>query len=137
EGGCAAMSMRLADFSLANTQSTMPCFTINTNVPSDKIPQDFLKKTSALVAKSLSKPESYVAVRVNPDQQMTFGGSADPCAVCTLESIGAVGGSRNNSHAEKLYKHLNEALGIPKNRMYISFVDVDPTTMAYNGSTFA
>lgn len=43
---------------MANGQSTMPCFTINTNVPSDKVPQDFLKKTSALVAKSLSKPES-------------------------------------------------------------------------------
>ncbi|KHN77607.1 Macrophage migration inhibitory factor -like protein [Toxocara canis] len=125
------------NFWVASSAVAMPCFTINTNVPSDKVPQDFLKKTSALIAKALSKPESYVAVRVNPGQQMTFGGSADPCAVCTLESIGAVGGSRNNAHAEKLYKHINETLGIPKNRMYISFVDIDPTTMAFNGSTFA
>ncbi|VDK17638.1 unnamed protein product [Anisakis simplex] len=96
----------------------MPCFTINTNVAADKVPADFLKKTSALIAKALSKPESYVATRINPGQQMTFGGSTDPCAICTLESIGAVGGARNNAHAEKLYKHIKEALGIPGNRYF-------------------
>ncbi|VDM51293.1 unnamed protein product [Toxocara canis] len=32
----------------------MPCFTINTNIHSDKVPQDIFKKASALIAKALS-----------------------------------------------------------------------------------
>ncbi|VDN27760.1 unnamed protein product [Gongylonema pulchrum] len=67
---------------------------------------------------------------------MTFAGSTDPCAVCVLKSIGCVGGNVNNSHAEKLYKLLNEELKIPKNRCYIEFVDIDASAMAYNGHTF-
>lgn len=36
----------------------MPVFTINTNIPADKIPADFCQKTSKLVASALGKPES-------------------------------------------------------------------------------
>lgn len=36
----------------------MPYFTIDTNVPQDRITTDFLKKASSTVAKALGKPES-------------------------------------------------------------------------------
>ncbi|KAL3998775.1 Macrophage migration inhibitory factor (MIF) family protein [Acanthocheilonema viteae] len=114
----------------------MPYFTIDTNIPKDRITTDFLKKASGTVAKALGKPESYVSVHVNGGQPMVFGGSTDPCAVCVLKSIGCVGPSVNNSHAEKLYKLLADELKIPKNRCYIEFVDIDASSMAFNGSTF-
>lgn len=36
----------------------MPYFTIDTNIPQDRITTDFLKKASSTVAKALGKPES-------------------------------------------------------------------------------
>uniref|UniRef100_A0A915PZA7 L-dopachrome isomerase n=1 Tax=Setaria digitata TaxID=48799 RepID=A0A915PZA7_9BILA len=114
----------------------MPYFTIDTNIPKDRISDAFLKKASSTVASALGKPEMYVSIHVNSGQAMTFSGTTDPCAVCVLKSIGCVGGSVNNSHADKLYKLLNEELKIPKNRCYIEFVDVDASSMAFNGRTF-
>ena len=31
-----------------------------------------------------------MAIQVNPDQLMSFGGSTDPCAVCTFGNIGRI-----------------------------------------------
>ncbi|MFH4978098.1 hypothetical protein AB6A40_004807 [Gnathostoma spinigerum] len=67
---------------------------------------------------------------------MTFGGSDEPCGVAVLKSIGGVGGSRNNSHAAKLFKHIQDKLGIAGNRLYIEFIDIDASAMAHNGRTF-
>ncbi|VDN50411.1 unnamed protein product [Dracunculus medinensis] len=114
----------------------MPFYQINTNLPADKIPANFAKEASALVANTLGKPENYVAVQIASGQNMTFAGSAEPCAVCVLKSIGCVGGRVNNSHAEKLFKQLNDKLGIRKDRIYVEFIDVDASTFAYNGRTF-
>ena len=36
----------------------MPLFVLYTNLPKDKIPEDFLQKTSAFLAKQLEKPEN-------------------------------------------------------------------------------
>nr|AAB60943.1 macrophage migration inhibitory factor [Brugia malayi]AAC82502.1 macrophage migration inhibitory factor [Brugia malayi] len=113
----------------------MPYFTIDTNIPQNSISSAFLKKASNVVAKALGKPESYVSIHVNGGQAMVFGGSEDPCAVCVLKSIGCVGPKVNNSHAEKLYKLLADELKIPKNRCYIEFVDIEASSMAFNGST--
>ncbi|VDD97016.1 unnamed protein product [Enterobius vermicularis] len=115
----------------------MPVFTINTNIPADKIPADFCQKTSKLVASALGKPESYVCVCVKAGLPMTFGGSSEPCASCEIRSIGAVGRDYNRSHASKLYPHLSQTLGLAGNRVYIEFIDVSASTMAFNGSTFA
>ena len=51
----------------------MPTFTLRTNVSSDRIPVDFDKKTVELVAKTLSKPKSYVVVNIQADQKMNWG----------------------------------------------------------------
>jgi hypothetical protein len=36
------------------------------------------------VAKSLGKPDSYVAIHLNDKQSMMWGGSTDPCALCQV-----------------------------------------------------
>ena len=51
----------------------MPIFSISTNLPASKIPADFVTKTVDVVAKTLSKPKSYVVVEVNPDKLMSWG----------------------------------------------------------------
>ncbi|KRY78328.1 Macrophage migration inhibitory factor -like protein [Trichinella pseudospiralis] len=114
----------------------MPIFTLNTNVKATDVPSDFLSSTSALLADILSKPESYVAVHLNTDQQLTFGGNTSPAAFGSLMSIGGIEASRNRDHSTKLFDHINKKLGIPKNRMYIHFVNLRGNDVGWNGTTF-
>ncbi|KAK7475051.1 hypothetical protein BaRGS_00033732 [Batillaria attramentaria] len=114
----------------------MPYFVLSTNLPADKIPKSFLADTSKLVAKELGKPETYVCVRVNPGQMMTFGGTDDPCGMVELESIGVVGGAKNKQLVPVIGSHVQEALGIPQDRFYIKFTDVPRTDQGWNGKTF-
>ncbi|VDL70266.1 unnamed protein product [Nippostrongylus brasiliensis] len=115
----------------------MPVFQLHTNVSNEKVTPELLKQISSLVARLLHKPESYVAVHVVPDQQMTFAGTDEPCGVGVLKSIGGVGQSQNNGHAKALFALIKDHLGIAGNRMYIEFVDIAATDIAHNGRTFA
>jgi phenylpyruvate tautomerase len=114
----------------------MPVFTLHTNVPQDKITEAFLKKTSALVAEVLGKPESYVCVHVEGGKSMTFGGSTAPCGNASVASIGCISPSQNKKSSQALSEHLNKELGIPNNRMYIVFIDLPPKNVGYQGATF-
>ncbi|KAI0210204.1 Macrophage migration inhibitory factor [Lamellibrachia satsuma] len=112
-------------------------FVLNTNVASSKIPQNFMSELSALVAKLLSKPETYVSIYINPGQMMMFGGSTDPCALCSLNSIGQLGQEENKRCTAALMEKINRDLKIPVNKMYINFTDVPRADCGWNGSTFA
>ena len=115
----------------------MPTLTITTNVGKEKIPDGFLQKTAQLVAELLSKPLSYVVVHIIPDQMMSWGGSNDPCAFTTLGSIGSLGRKENVKISDRLSSHIDEALGIKPDRMYINFVDYKRENVGYAGTTFA
>ena len=57
----------------------------------------------------------YVAVHVNPDQMMVFGGKDDPCALCHLGSIGSISGSQEK-YTKLLSGLLEKHLGISPDR---------------------
>uniref|UniRef100_A0A8D8UJL5 L-dopachrome isomerase n=1 Tax=Cacopsylla melanoneura TaxID=428564 RepID=A0A8D8UJL5_9HEMI len=114
----------------------MPVFRLETNIPKDKIPANFGKETGALVAKTLGKPESYVAVIVAPDTNLTFGGSDGPAGIASLMSIGKLGTAENKKHSAVLFAHVEKSLGIPKDRLYISYIDSPTDVVGYNGTTF-
>ncbi|XP_069683806.1 macrophage migration inhibitory factor homolog [Periplaneta americana] len=114
----------------------MPHFVLETNIPKSKVTVDFLKQTTALMAKTLGKPESYCVAGVIADQTMLWGGTTDPCGTATLMSIGKLGVEENKKHAALLYDHIEKNLGIPRTRLYITFVDADPANVGYNGTTF-
>uniref|UniRef100_A0A1I7W9Q9 L-dopachrome isomerase n=1 Tax=Heterorhabditis bacteriophora TaxID=37862 RepID=A0A1I7W9Q9_HETBA len=114
----------------------MPVFSLNTNVHQSKISGELLKELSASVARILGKPESihkitcfvktnyfkYVAVHIQGDQTMYFGGSDAPCAVGVLKSIGGVGGKVNNDHAKVLFALLKDYLQIDGERYIEDFI---------------
>lgn len=114
----------------------MPHFRIETNIPKEKVPKNFGKETTALLAKILGKPESYCVATIVPDQLVTWGGSDEPAAVASLMSIGKLGTAENKKHAASLYDHVEKNLGVPKTRMYITFVDSPTSVVGYNGTTF-
>ncbi|XP_067015105.1 macrophage migration inhibitory factor homolog [Anabrus simplex] len=114
----------------------MPHFRLETNIPKNRVPAEFLKQTTALMAKTLGKPESYCVAAVIPDQAMVWGGTTEPCGTATLMSIGKLGVEENKKHAVVLYDHVEKYLGIPKNRLYITFIDENAANVGYNGTTF-
>ncbi|XP_076452683.1 macrophage migration inhibitory factor homolog [Babylonia areolata] len=114
----------------------MPLFVLNTNLPASDIPAGFLKAMSMLVAKLLGKPESYVCVRVNPGQMMTFGGTDAPCGFIELESLGSVGGEKNKKLVAEISDEVVKQLNIQKDRFYIKITDINRSDLGFNGNTF-
>ncbi|GLV36752.1 hypothetical protein CBL_02413 [Carabus blaptoides fortunei] len=114
----------------------MPHLRIETNLPKSKVPADFTQRTCAVVAKALGKPVNYCVVTIVPDTIMSMGGTTDPCAQTTLMSIGKLGKEQNKSHSEVLFDHINKELGIPPDRMYITYKDAAATDVGFNGTTF-
>ncbi|CAJ0930302.1 unnamed protein product [Ranitomeya imitator] len=58
----------------------------------------------------------FFAVIIHPDQQMSFGGTKDPCGLCSLQSIAKTGGIRNEKYSKMLCEFLNKQLQIPPER---------------------
>ncbi|XP_077996134.1 macrophage migration inhibitory factor-like [Glandiceps talaboti] len=115
----------------------MPTLTVFTNVPKDKIPEDFLTTTTDLLFKILGKPKQYNCVHIIPDQIMSFGGTTEACASVTLACIGKLGLEDNKGHTKAVMEHLQSTLGIKPARMYITFVDVAAQNAGHNMTTFA
>lgn len=61
-------------------------------------------------------PPQYIAVHVVPDQLMAFGGSSEPCALCSLHSIGKIGAAQNRSYSKALCGLLAERLRVSPDR---------------------
>jgi phenylpyruvate tautomerase len=111
----------------------MPAFVINTNVAKANIPATFLSEVSALAAKLAGKPEGYVMVHINPDQMMSFGGSTEPCALCTFGNIGRI---NNKEFSKQMMDKIHKGIGVDMGRMYIFFSSAEGGNVGYNGSTF-
>nr|XP_055231118.1 macrophage migration inhibitory factor isoform X1 [Gorilla gorilla gorilla] len=94
----------------------MPMFIVNTNVPRASVPDGFLSELTQQLAQATGKPPQYIAVHVVPDQLMAFGGSSEPCALCSLHSIGKIGGAQNRSYSKLLCGLLAERLRISPDR---------------------
>ncbi|XP_036424699.1 macrophage migration inhibitory factor [Colossoma macropomum] len=114
----------------------MPMFVVNTNVSKDAVPAGLLSQLTEELAKATGKPANYIAVHIIPDQMMMFGGKSDPCALCSLHSIGKIGGSLNKQYSKLLMGTLNKHLGISPDRIYINFFDMEAANVAWNNSTF-
>ncbi|XP_068098688.1 macrophage migration inhibitory factor-like [Hyperolius riggenbachi] len=113
----------------------MPTFELSTNVCKDAIPDSLLGSLTEQLAKATGKPKEYIAVHIMPGQMMSFGGSTDPCALCSLKSIGKIGGQQKN-YTKILSDILSQELSIPADRVYINYYDLNPANVGWNKSTF-
>ena len=113
-----------------------PSIVLHTNVKMGDKKKAFMTAVSKSLASGLSKPESYVAVCVNDDCDMIWGGQDVPCALGTVYSLGAINLDNNKKVTSDITKLLDE-FGIAPNNMYINFFDVPRENCGYNGATFA
>ncbi|CAL8142593.1 unnamed protein product [Orchesella dallaii] len=114
----------------------MPHLKIDTNVPRGKIPAGIEKELCKVIADTLGKPLNYCCVTINPDQVMSFGGDDGPCGQAILMSIGQLGVAENKKHSKAIFEKVQAALGIPKTKMYIHFIDAKSADVGYDGTTF-
>ena len=92
-----------------------------------------LKELSNQLASSTGKPEKYVMCLLQTEVPMTFSGSDDPCCYVEIKSIGSL---QPSQMTESFCSLIESKTGIPSNRIYVNFEDVDATKWGYDRQTF-
>lgn len=116
----------------------MPLIKVQTSIAgTEKSSADaLLKSLSASLAKHTGKPESYVMTALESGVSMTFGGTTDPVCYIEVKSIGTMSPTQTKAMSQDFCQQINQALGVPANRIYIEFADAKGAMWGWNGSTF-
>jgi len=117
----------------------MPLIKVQTSAskPEKGAVDSLLKSLSAGLAKHLGKPESYVMTAFEPDVPMTFAGSSDePVCYIEIKSIGTMSSDKTKAMSQDFCQQINNALGVPTNRVYIEFADAKGYMWGWDGRTF-
>lgn len=114
----------------------MPLLKLETTVAlSDEKRTALLSPLSKIVAETIGKPEQYVLVSVSP-AAMLMSGKPGPAAFVDLRSIGGLGSQVNQQLSRKICALLKDSLGIPPDRVYLNFTEVEAANWGWNGNTF-
>jgi len=112
----------------------MPYVRVETNVQPADVPQA-VRRLSAAVAEALGKQERWVMAHLVPGAHLAYGGTDAPAAYVQLESIG-LAVEQCAALSEAICAHLGGSLGVPPERIYIDFKDVERARFGWNGLTF-
>ena len=114
----------------------MPYIRIETSESMESdVRTEILKAASAMIAAEIGKPEQYVMAQIG-DGYFLMSGEEGPTAFAAVRSIGGLNREVNSAISDKLCDLLNDKLGIPKNRIYISFGSAEAINWGWNGNTF-
>ena len=114
----------------------MPLLRLETTVAlADDRRKSLLASLSKILADTTGKPEQYVMVTVS-QSAMLMSGSPGDAAFVDVRGIGGLDGDVNRKLSQKICNALNEALGVPPNRIYLNFTDMDAANWGWNGNTF-
>ena len=91
-----------------------------------------LEEISILISSLTNKSRRFVMAKVEDNCQMYFN---DETPSCFLE-IKSIGSLDPSEMAKPISDFIFEKMGIPKDRIYISFEDVPASLWAWNGRTF-
>ncbi len=114
----------------------MPLLKLETTVAlTDDKRKTLLAALSKIVAETIGKPEQYVMVSITP-ATMLMSGKPGEAAFVDLRSIGGLAGDVPKQLSKRICALLKDSAGIPENRIYLNFMDVEATNWGWNGSTF-
>tara|TARA_B000000532_G_C18641865_1_gene308686 strand:+ start:247 stop:579 length:333 start_codon:yes stop_codon:yes gene_type:complete len=109
----------------------MPYISVSTSAKViDK--KKLLKEISILVSSLTNKSEKFVMAKLEDDSEMYFE-DENPCCFLEIKSIGSLSPSEM---ANPISNFVHEKIGIPRDKIYISFEDVPASSWAWNGRTF-
>ena len=109
----------------------MPYINVSTSAKiEDK--KKLLNEISTLVSSLTNKSKRFVMAKLECNSEMYFD-DEKPCCFLEIKSIGSLNPSEM---AKPICNFVNEKMGIPPDKIYISFEDVPPSMWAWNGRTF-
>ncbi|EIN04787.1 Tautomerase/MIF [Punctularia strigosozonata HHB-11173 SS5] len=114
----------------------MPSLVLQTNV---KVPDvgAWANEFSKLSAEFLGKPELYISVSYNYDENLSFGGTFEPAFLLTITSLDNINPEVNEKYSKIIFDHFQKTLGTPGNRGYVVFNDPGRDFMGHKGTTVA
>ena len=109
----------------------MPYINISTSVNVyDK--KKLIEEISNLISSLTNKSKRFVMAKLDDNCQMYFDDQG-PCCLLEIRSIGSLNPAEMS---KQLSNFINEKMGIPLEKIYISFEDVSASMWAWNGRTF-
>ena len=109
----------------------MPYINISTSAKvNDK--DKLLEEISILISSLTNKSRRFVMAKIDDNCQMYF---EDETPSCFLE-IKSIGSLNPSEMAKPISDLVYEKIGVPRDRIYISFQDVPASLWAWNGRTF-
>ena len=109
----------------------MPYINVSTSAKvNDK--DKLLEEISFLISSLTKKSKRFVMAKIDDNCRMYFD---DETPSCFLE-IKSIGSLNPSEMAKPISDFVNEKMGIPIDRIYISFEDVSASLWAWNGRTF-
>lgn len=114
----------------------MPLLKLETEVVlSEDKRKALLAALSKIVAETVGKPEQYVMVTAT-QAAMLMSAKPGDAAFVDVRSIGGLSDEVNRKLSQKVCKLLNDSIGVPENRVYLNFTDIEASNWGWNGSTF-
>ena len=92
----------------------------------------FLEEISILISCLTKKSKRFVMVKLDNNFEMYFEDES-PCCFLEIKSIGSLNPSEMS---RPISNFIYEKMGIPIDKIYISFEDVPASMWAWNGRTF-
>ena len=111
----------------------MPLINVKTSLPHIENSELLLKSLSNELSELTGKPEQFVMTLLQTNVPMTFAGSMDACCYVEIKSIGSIDSSKMTAAFCNL---IEDATGIPIQRIYIGFEDIPPKFWGWNRRTF-
>ena len=109
----------------------MPYINVSTSAEvKDK--KKFLEEISTLVSSLTNKSKRFVMAKLDDNSEMYFEDES-PCCFLEIKSIGSLNPSEM---AKPISDFIYEKMGIPIDKIYVSFVDVPASMWGWNGRTF-
>ena len=109
----------------------MPYINVTTSIKvEDK--KKLLEEISIFVSSLTNKSRRFVMAKLEDNSIMYFDDQG-PCCFFQIKSIGSLNPSEM---AKPISTFVNKKLGIPIDKIYISFEDVPSSMWAWNGRTF-
>ena len=91
-----------------------------------------LEEISILISSLTNKSRRFVMAKIDDNCKMYFDDER-PCCFLEIKTIGSLNPSEM---AKQISNFVNEKIGIPIDKIYISFEDVPASLWAWNGRTF-
>ena len=109
----------------------MPYINISTSIKvEDK--KKLLEEISIFISSLTNKSKRFVMAKLDDNSELYFDDKS-PCCFLEIKSIGSL---KPSEMAESISNFVYEKMGIPIDRIYISFEDVPSSMWAWNGRTF-